>query len=84
MGGMLWNNNLQVVDYIVSGAGGRHYRDPVERQLVKDSVAQSLFVHQDNGFVWFNAEKNMIQVRFYNASGQVIYRFFKRKEWEIK
>jgi tartrate-resistant acid phosphatase type 5 len=66
-------------DYIVSGAGGKHYRNPTDRSAVKSSIAESRFVYQDNGFVWFNAGSRRIEIRYYDSGGQVIYRFTKKK-----
>jgi len=64
-------------EYIVSGAGGKHYRNPEDRLATRTSNAVSQFRYQDNGFVWFEVDRTKVQVRFYNADGQIIYRFSK-------
>ena len=38
--------------YLVSGAGGAHYRDPEQKKNLKDSADRSHFTHHDNGFLW--------------------------------
>lgn len=66
-------------EYIVSGAGGRNYRDPKDRSATRVSGALSRFKYQDNGFVWFRVNKNTANVRFFDFEGQMIYQFTKEK-----
>ena len=59
--------------YLVSGAGGAHYRD---RQDIKDfstSNAESLFVHRDTGFLWMEIHEASATFRFYDKAGDLLY-----------
>ncbi len=71
--------NEDATEYIVSGAGGRHYRSEKEKQKKQMSVAHSQFSYQDNGFVWFEVLASEVRVRFYDARAKVLYEFTKKK-----
>ena len=66
--------------YLVSGAGGAHYRDPEERKNLKDSAALSHFTHHDNGFLWMDIAPGKALSRFYDLSGQVLYETVQTKQ----
>ncbi|MBF0280011.1 MAG: metallophosphoesterase [SAR324 cluster bacterium] len=66
-------------DYVVSGAGGRHYRSPVERAKTRPSQIDSKFVYQDTGFAWFQVNNSQARMKFFNAEGQELYEFSKTK-----
>lgn len=66
----------QATDYVVSGAGGSHYRAHVAAGArFKVSRAQSLFLHRDNGLVEFEVTAARTAVRYLDAAGQTLYRF---------
>ena len=63
-------------DYVVSGAGGSHYREHVARGArFKQSQADSLFLHRDNGLVSFDVTAERVRVSYLNADGREIYAF---------
>lgn len=66
-------------EYIVSGAGGSHYRSAKNRAASKTSEAHRQFVYQDNGFVWFEVTTSQVQVKYFDAAGTELYRFHKKK-----
>lgn len=67
-------------DYIVSGAGGGHYRSSkAQARLRSSNYAKSLFHYPDNGFVWMSLSESHADVRFFDANGKKIYQFLKRK-----
>jgi tartrate-resistant acid phosphatase type 5 len=65
-------------DYIVSGAGGKHYRDS-DTAHWETSSARSLFVHRGNGLVGFEVSPARVRVRFYDGDGAALYGFVKEK-----
>lgn len=67
------------IDYIVSGAGGKNYVSPAERARTKESTAKSEFRYQDNGFAWFQVEKDRVITRFYDKAGDQLYEFTRTK-----
>lgn len=56
--------------YLISGAGGKHYRDPGERQRSRPSRATQRFVHQDTGFLWMRITTQQAEFQFFDANGQ--------------
>ena len=70
----------QDTDYIVSGAGGNHYRNLAPDKITGKSNADSRFLYKDNGFVWFEVRKSQVKVIFYNANGESIYSFTRYKQ----
>ena len=66
-------------EYIVSGAGGSHYRSPQDRDRSKPSQAKSRFVYQDTGFAWMEVSENQVEVKFFDAQGEAIYQFSKER-----
>ena len=70
----------QATDYVVSGAGGSHYRAQVAAGAkFKVSRAQSLFLHRDNGLVEFEVTATRAAVRYLDAAGEPIYRFERKR-----
>lgn len=67
-------------EYIVSGAGGKHYRSSKEKEKTSPSQIDSKFIYQDTGFAWFEVDKTQVQMKFFNADGQPIYEFTKKKK----
>ncbi len=66
----------QATDYVVSGAGGSHYRAQVAAGARwKPSRAPSLFVYRDNGLVEFDVTATRVQVRYLDAAGELLYGF---------
>ena len=59
--------------YLVSGAGGAHYRDLEYIEDFSNSNAESLFVHRDNGFLWMEIHKESASFRFYDKAGNLLY-----------
>lgn len=63
-------------DYVVSGAGGSHYRAHVARGArFKRSHAESLFLHRDNGLVAFDVTAERVRVSFLDADGRELHAF---------
>jgi hypothetical protein len=66
----------QATDYVVSGAGGSHYRAHVAAgRRWKRSHAPSLFVYRDNGLVEFDVTASRVDVRYLDAEGRLLYGF---------
>ena len=66
----------QATDYVVSGAGGSHYRAHVAAGgRWKASHAPSLFVHRDNGLVEFDVTASRVRARYLGAKGELLYGF---------
>ncbi len=63
-------------DFIVSGAGGKHYRDTAPEEL-KTSQARLRFQHLDTGFVWLQFDAQQAQVEFFDAQARSLYAFSK-------
>jgi len=60
--------------YVISGAGGSHYRDhPREPSPWRHTHAQSAFVHRDNGLAWFEVTPQQITLRFLDAEGGLLH-----------
>ena len=70
-------------EYIISGAGGRHYRSPEEKAKSQPSEAESLFVYQDIGFVWFHVIPSQVEVKFYDGQAQELYQFIKKRTPQV-
>ncbi len=66
-------------DFIVSGAGGAHYRSTSEREKLNNSVALNKHTYNDSGFVWLDITKEKLQIRFHDSSGNIIYEFVKSR-----
>jgi tartrate-resistant acid phosphatase type 5 len=63
-------------DYVVSGAGGSHYRAHVVRGArFKSSHAKSLFLHRDNGVAAFDVTAQRVRVSYLDADGRELYAF---------
>jgi tartrate-resistant acid phosphatase type 5 len=63
-------------DYVVSGAGGSHYREHVARNArFKQSRAETLFRHRDNGLVSFEVSATRVQVEYLDGQGNPLYAF---------
>ncbi len=65
-------------DYVVSGSGGRHWREAAP-DAGQPSAAESLFSYRDNGLVGFEVTPGRVQVRYYDAKGEVLYGFVREK-----
>ena len=59
--------------YLVSGAGGAHYRDREDIKDFSTSNAESLFVHRDTGFLWMEIHEASATFRFYDKAGDLLY-----------
>jgi hypothetical protein len=67
-------------DYVISGAGGSHYREQTARgERFKPTAAHSRFVHRDTGLVWFGVTEGELTCEFLDGAGRALYRFSKRK-----
>lgn len=66
--------------YVVSGAGGKNYRSERDSLKTKTSIADSKFVYQDNGLVWFQVTAEQASVKYFDAQQNMIYQFTKHKE----
>jgi len=63
-------------DYVVSGAGGSHYRAHVARGArFKRSRAESLFVYRDNGLAAFDVTAGRVRVSYLDADGRQLHAF---------
>jgi len=67
------------IDYVISGAGGAHYRSKKERNKLNKSQASNLFTFNDIGFVWLDITKDYLYMRFHDGNGNVIYDYSKSK-----
>ncbi len=63
-------------DFIVSGAGGKHYRDTPPDDL-QTSQARLRFQHLDTGFVWLQFDVRQARVEFYDGNARLLYQFTK-------
>ena len=68
-----------VTDYIISGAGGAHYRSANERKKLKNSVAFDKYTFNDTGFTWLDITREKIHMRFHDSSGKIIYEYIKKR-----
>ncbi len=66
-------------EYVISGAGGSHYRSASNRAKIKQSVANSRFLHLENGFVWMQFQETRAEVVYYDSKAVPIYQFSKQK-----
>ncbi|MGK0289983.1 MAG: tartrate-resistant acid phosphatase type 5 [bacterium] len=64
--------------YIVSGAGGKSYRN-VKLSNLKKSKAKSNFTYRKTGFVRFTVTKKRVDADFYSATGKKVYSFTRTK-----
>ena len=63
-------------EYVVSGAGGSHYREHVARgHRFKSTRAQSLFSHKDLGLAWFHVTAKDLRVEFLDGDGNSLMEF---------
>lgn len=58
--------------FIVSGAGGKHYRDETEANL-RQSEAELQWSYRDTGFVWVEFTPQQASLRFYDAQAQLLH-----------
>lgn len=70
-------------EYVISGAGGKHYRSPQEKAKTQPSEAESLFVYQDVGFVWFHVQPAQVEAKFFDGQAQELYQFTKKRTSQI-
>lgn len=57
-------------EFIVSGAGGENNLEPRRR---RESPAETRFLHRGNGFAWFEVRRDALRMRFYDATGSILY-----------
>ena len=62
-------------EFVVSGAGGKHYRNEDERKRLTPSAGELLFQHLDTGFVWLEFTPTRLEGRFHDSTGALLYRF---------
>ncbi len=75
----------EATEYIVSGAGGSHYRDKVAAgERFKATRGQSLFVHRDTGLAWFRVTSEQVRVEFLDGAGGLRYGFIRRRDGAIE
>jgi acid phosphatase len=75
----------QTTDYIVSGAGGSHYRDKVVAdERFKPTVGQSLFLHRDTGLVWFRVTADHVRMELLDGMGRVLYGALRRRDGTLE
>jgi hypothetical protein len=71
----------QATEYIVSGAGGSHYREHVAAGArFRTSQAQSLFVHRDTGLAWFQVTAGQVRVELLDGAGNFRYGFVRQRD----
>jgi predicted phosphodiesterase len=66
-------------EYVISGAGGKHYRTNSEREKTNTSEASSIFTYNDTGFVWLDISIEKILIRFHDSTGNILYEFTKTR-----
>jgi hypothetical protein len=66
-------------DYVISGAGGAHYRINSEREKLNKSEASSVFTYNDTGFVWLDIRSEKLLIRFHDSTGNILYEFTKTR-----
>jgi len=66
-------------DYLISGAGGKHYRSTNERKKFNKSAASVLYTYNDTGFIWLEISSGKIAIRFHDSSGEKIYEYTKTR-----
>ena len=72
-------SETSATDYVISGAGGAHYRSGSEREKLNKSVALNKYTYNDTGFVWLDITSEKLQIRFHDSSGNVIYEYSKSR-----
>ena len=72
-------SETSTTDYVISGAGGAHYRSASEREKLNKSVALNKYTYNDTGFVWLDITNEKLQMRFHDSSGKVIYEYSKSR-----
>ena len=72
-------SETSTTDYVISGAGGAHYRSASEREKLNKSVALNKYTYNDTGFVWLDITNEKLQIRFHDSSGNVIYEYSKSR-----
>jgi len=66
-------------EYVISGAGGAHYRTNNEREKLNKSEASSVFTYNDTGFVWLDISSEKLLIRFHDSTGNILYEFTKTR-----
>ena len=66
-------------EYVISGAGGAHYRTNSEREKLNKSEASNVFTYNDTGFVWLDINSDKLLIRFHDSTGNILYEFTKTK-----
>jgi hypothetical protein len=75
----------EATDYVVSGAGGSHYRDQVAAgERFKPTHARSLFVHRDTGLAWFRVTAEQVRVELLDGAGNFRYGFIRRRDGSLE
>lgn len=72
-------NSGDRTEYVVSGAGGKHYRSSKERSKTTKSSGQSQFIHQDTGFAWFEVTMDTVLMKFIDGEGKTVYEYQKKR-----
>jgi tartrate-resistant acid phosphatase type 5 len=70
-------SETSATDYVISGAGGAHYRSKSEREKLNKSAALNKYTYNDTGFVWLDITRKKMIIRFHDGSGNVIYEYSK-------
>ncbi|OGG94764.1 MAG: hypothetical protein A2527_06085 [Candidatus Lambdaproteobacteria bacterium RIFOXYD2_FULL_50_16] len=70
----LKNPNSQT-DYLISGGGGQTYGGSVPAKPKENS----LFLSTQPGFMWVQAQKDLLEVEFFDLYGAPLYRYQRRK-----
>ena len=72
-------------EYVVSGAGGSHYRDKVAAgERFKGTRARSLFKHRDTGLAWFRVTADDVRVELLDGAGTLLYGFIRRRDGTVE
>ena len=66
-------------EYVISGAGGTHYRTNSEREKLNKSEASNVFTYNDTGFVWLDINSEKLLIRFHDSTGNILYEFTKTR-----
>jgi len=74
-----FKTNDSDMEYVISGAGGAHYRSVEERKKLGESEALNYFTFNDIGFVWFELTMENLLMRFHDSNGEVIYEYSKSR-----
>jgi predicted phosphodiesterase len=66
-------------EYVVSGAGAKHYRSASERERLNKSEALSKFTYNDTGFVWIEISSHKLYFSMHDSDGNVLYEYTKTR-----